>query len=148
MQYHYHQNNIIHQLILLIVMTQYQKNLWKDGGYIPNEVAKFSAWYSTVDRKRGTTRVWFIGNTITKANPYIHSWGLLQTINKMKQGDIITVNLKNADGEDIPFAIEYCKSSGGKSMTIGASGGMVDKGYWQADIQPQLPLSYNKYKVK
>lgn len=65
----------------------------------------------------------------------------------MKQGNIITLNIKNIDGEDIPFAIEYCRSSGGKSMAIGNLGGMVDKGYWQADIQPNLPESYSNYKV-
>ena len=44
------------------------------GSYLPNEVSKFTAFYSTVDRKRGTTKVWLIGNTITKANPYIYEW--------------------------------------------------------------------------
>lgn len=65
----------------------------------------------------------------------------------MKQGDILETKLKNADGEDLSFAIEYCRSSGGKSMSVGALGGMVDKGEWQADKQPKLPESYSNYKV-
>ena len=32
-------------------------------------------------------------------------------------------------------------------MAIGNLGGMVDKGYWQADKQPSLPFSYSDYKV-
>lgn len=96
------------------------------GSYIPSEVAKFTAFYSTVDRKRGTTRVWLIGNTITKANPYIYEWGLQKKINAMKQGDIITVELPSGDNT-VTMAIEYCKSSGGKSMAIGSSASMIEK---------------------
>lgn len=109
------------------------------------EVSKFTAFYSTVDRKRGTTRVWLIGNTITKANPYLYEWGLLTKINKMKQGDIIELNVANADGEPIPMAIEYCKASGGKSMAIGYTAQMIDKGNWQANPQPHLPKSIKEY---
>lgn len=117
------------------------------GSYLPHEVAKFTAFYSTVDRKRGTTRVWLIGNTITKANPYIYEWGILPKINKMKQGDIVEIFLPSSDNEKIKMAIEYCKSSGGKSMAIGYSANMIDKGNWQAHPQPHLPESYKNYKV-
>lgn len=117
------------------------------GSYLPNEVAKFTAFYSTVDRKRGTTRVWLIGNTVTKANPYIYEWGLQSKINAMKQGDIITLSLPNSEGEPITMAIEYCKSSGGKSMAIGSSSGMIDKGYWQSSPQPHLPKSKKCYNI-
>lgn len=117
------------------------------GSYLPNEVSKFTAFYSTVDRKRGTTRVWLIGNTITKANPYIYEWGLTKKINAMKQGDIITLELPNSEGEPVTMAVEYCKSSGGKSMAIGKSASMIDKGYWQANPQPHLPKSKNCYTI-
>ena len=116
------------------------------GNYIPNEVSKFMAFYSTVDRKRGTTRVWLIGNTITKANPYIYEWGLNNVIRKMKQGDIKKISVKNTEGQEISLAIEYCKSSGGKSMTIGKNASMIDKGSWQSDSQPHLPKSRKEYK--
>lgn len=65
----------------------------------------------------------------------------------MKQGEIKTLTIKNNDGDEIPFAIEYCKSSGGKSMAIGHSASMIDKGEWQSTPQPHLPYSYKDYKV-
>ena len=65
----------------------------------------------------------------------------------MKQGEIITLNLKNADGEPIPIAIEYCASSGGKSMAIGHTSSMIDKGNWQSNPQPHLPKSKKEYKT-
>lgn len=97
------------------------------GNYISNEVSKFTAFYSTVDRKRGTTRVWLIGNTITKANPYISEWGLHNVVRKMKQGDIKKIGVTNSEAQEISIAIEYCKSSGGKSMAIGSSASMIDR---------------------
>ena len=117
------------------------------GSYIPNVVAKFSAFYSTVDRKRGTTRVWLIGNTITRSNPYIYEWGLQPIVRKMKQGDIKKVELPNMDGEPITLAIEYCRSSGGKSMIIGNAGRMIDSGSWQSFPQPHLPKSKKEYNI-
>ena len=117
------------------------------GVYVAREPEKFSAFYSTVDRKRGTTRVWFIGNTITKANPYIFEWGLQPIVRKMKQGDIEVVNLKNENGTEIQVALEYCRSSGGKSMTLGATSSMIDSGAWQSTPQPHLPKSKKEYDV-
>lgn len=45
----------------------------------------------------------------------------------MKQGDIKKIAVKNSEGNEISLAVEYCKSSGGKSMTIGKNSSMIDK---------------------
>ena len=39
--------------------------------YLPNEPDKLMNFYSTIDRKRGTTRIWLVGNTISKVCPYL-----------------------------------------------------------------------------
>ena len=44
--------------------------------YLHDEPNKLLNFYSTVDRKRGTTKLWLVGNTITRVCPYIQEWGL------------------------------------------------------------------------
>lgn len=117
------------------------------GCYIAREPDKLMTFYSTVDRKRGTTRLWLVGNTITRANPYLYEWNLQEIVRKQKQGDISELIVHN-DENDVKIAIEYCRSSGGKSMAIGNASKMIDKGAWQTNPQPHLPESYNNYKCK
>lgn len=115
------------------------------GAYISHEPEKLEIFYSTVDRKRGTTKVWLVGNTISRVNPYLHQWGLQPIVRKQQQGDIDLVTIHNEEN-DVKLAIEYCKSSGGKTMAIGNAKSMVDSGAWQTNPQPKLPKSYKKYK--
>ena len=113
------------------------------GVYIANETRKLEILYSTIDRKRGTTRVWLVGNAISRVCPYIQDWGLDDIIKKQKQGDIDTKVIHNEEN-DVTIAIEYCKSSGGKQMSI--SDTMIDKGLWQTTSQPKLE-NYKDYKI-
>lgn len=116
------------------------------GSYLPNEPDKLMTFYSTVDRKRGTTKLWLVGNTVSKICPYIESWGLTNILKTQKQGEIKTLTIQNKEN-DIKIAVEYCKSSGGKTMSIGTVSSMIDFGGWQVDVQPHLPKSYKKYSV-
>lgn len=50
------------------------------GCYIAHEPDKLMIFYSTVDRKRGTTKLWLLGNTISRVCPYIYSWNLQRNI--------------------------------------------------------------------
>lgn len=123
------------------------------GIYIHNEPDKLMNFYSTVDRKRGTTKLWLVGNTISRVCPYLNDWGLMNLIKKQKQGDIdslwITTGDVDEDGIEIKvkIAIEYCKSTGDSSYVIGKHKKMLNKGEWQSDPQPHLPKSYNCYKM-
>lgn len=122
------------------------------GAYIGNEPDKLINFWSTVDRKRGTTRVWMVGNTISRVCPYINEWGLYHIISNQKQGTIETVELptgtEDEEGHEITIklAVEHCKSSGKSSMAIGKHKDMINKGSWQSDPQPHLPKSFNAYK--
>ena len=121
--------------------------------YLHDEANKLMTFYSTVDRKRGTTRLWMVGNTITRVCPYIQDWGLNRIMFTMKQGEIKTLWIPTTeiDEDGIPIkvklAIEHCKSAGGSNFVIGTHANSTNKGEWQSDPQPKLPKSYNEYKV-
>ena len=113
--------------------------------YIPREAAKLLNFYCTVDRKRGTTRLWMVGNAISRVCPYINEWDLQRLISTQKQGTIVTKDMEGEDGEVIKLAIEYCKSTGVSSNTFGKQAKMLNDGSWQTDDQPHLPKSINEY---
>ena len=121
------------------------------GQYLPQEPDKLMNFWSTVDRKRGTTKIWMVGNTISRVCPYINEWGLHKIISSQKQGTIARVELptgtEDDDGKEITvsLAIEHCKSSGKSSMAIGKHKDMINKGSWQSDPQPHLPKSLKEY---
>lgn len=121
------------------------------GAYIGNEPDKLMNFWSTVDRKRYTTRLWLVGNTISRVCPYINEWGLHKIISNQKQGTIEVVELPTGTEDDngkeltVKLAIEHCKSSGKSSMAIGKHKDMINKGSWQSDPQPHLPKSLKDY---
>lgn len=117
--------------------------------YLNDEPSKLMSLYATIDRKRGTTRVWLLGNTISRVCPYLKEWGLQNVIARMKQGEIyiheITVRVKD-NLEKIKIAVEYCRSTNKSSYTFGDHAGMMNSGEWQTDAQPLLPGSYKDYR--
>ena len=121
--------------------------------YLHDEPNKLLNFYSTVDRKRGTTKLWLVGNTITRVCPYIQDWGLNEVIFKQKQGEIkvLWIPTKEIDDDGIPIeiklAVEHCKSTGNSSFIFGTHANMLNKGEWQSDPQPKLPKSYKEYKM-
>lgn len=120
--------------------------------YLPHEPAKLMNLYSTIDRKRGVVRLWLVGNTISKVCPYLTEWGILDTVRHMKQGEIVTKWLPTGDVDEegreieVKLAIEYCASTGSSSFVIGEHKEMLNKGNWQAELQPKLSKSINEYK--
>ena len=124
----------------------------KNNAYLPQEPTKLMNLYSTIDRKRGTTKLWLLGNTITKVCPYYNDWGLLAILRKMKQGDLVTINLPTGDKDDdgnpilVKLAIEYCYTTGKSSFVIGDHAAMLNRGDWQTDPQPKLTKNYKDFK--
>ena len=118
--------------------------------YLPNESNKLMNFYATVDRKRLIVRLWLVGNTISRVCPYINDWGLHQIISSQKQGTIKVVEFDGQSewlNEKIKIAIEYCKSTGVTSGTIGTNANMINTGAWETKPQPHLPKSYKQYKM-
>lgn len=85
--------------------------------YLANESNKLMNFYATVDRKRLTTRLWLVGNSISRVCPYINDWGLHKIITEQKQGEIKTLEIQGEyideknEYDIIKIAIEYCKST-------------------------------------
>lgn len=135
-----------------IIFEEFMSRLGNGTTYLYQEPTKLMNLYSTVDRKRGTTKLWLVGNTITRVCPYLKDWGIQSEIMHQKQGEIITkwVSTNSYDDEGreikIKLAIEYCKDSGKSSYVIGDHSAMLNKGEWQSDPQPHLPKSYKCYK--
>ena len=114
--------------------------------YLNNESNKLMNFYATVDRKRLTTKLWLVGNSISRVCPYINDWGLHKIISQQKQGTIETVNITSEYEENpIIIAIEYCKSTGKSSGTIGSNAEMINTGAWETKPQPHLQKSYTDF---
>lgn len=132
----------------------FEEFMARDRGYLgKSEPDKLMNLYSTVDRKRGTTKLWLVGNTISRVCPYIEQWGLHEIVSNQKQGTIETTFVPTGSYDDegnpevIKIALEYCKSTGTSSHVIGKHKDMLNSGAWQSDPQPHLPMSYNEYDV-
>ena len=115
--------------------------------YLNNEPTKLMNLYATVDRKRGTTKLWLLGNSISRVCPYIYEWDLHEIISKQKQGTIEIKEIESSFGDSVKLAIEYCETTGVSSHTIGWSKEMMSEGSWQSSPQPHLPKSYKSYHV-
>lgn len=113
-----------------------------------SEPTKLMNLYATVDRKRGTTKLWLVGNSISRVCPYIYEWGLHEIISKQKQGTILTKEIESGDDDKVLLAIEYCKSTGVSSHTIGFNKDMMNDGSWQSSPQPHLPKSKKEYDIR
>ena len=136
--------NDVHDIILEEFMSR--------STYLSHEPDKLMNLYSTVDRKRGTTRLWLCGNTISRVCPYLEDWGLMDLMRGMNQGDIRTRWVETGEVDDdgnriaVLLALEWCKHSGRSSFIIGKHANMLNKGDWQSDPQPHLKYSLKEYK--
>ena len=120
--------------------------------YLHNEADKLMNFYSTVDRKRGTTKLWLVGNSISRVCPYLLDWDIANIIRTLKQGQIREKYLGTNTFDDnnneimIKLAIEYCQDTGKTSFAIGKHKDMLNKGSWQSEPQPHLPKSRKCYR--
>lgn len=114
--------------------------------YLTNEATKLMNFFSTVDRKRGTTTMWLVGNTISRVCPYLSDWHLMDIVKTQSQGTIVTKDIQIDEETTIKLAIEFCESTGRTSFIFGEHADMLNKGTWQVDTQPHLPKSTKQYK--
>lgn len=56
------------------------EEFFERGIYLAREPDRLSVFYSTIDRKRGTTKLYCVGNSITKVNPYMRDWRIRSNI--------------------------------------------------------------------
>lgn len=131
----------------------FEEFMARNTPYLSGEPDRLINFYSTVDRKRGTTKIWMLGNAISQVCPYLQDWGIQSIVLNQKQGTIENVELPTGtfreDGTEITLkcSIEYCSSTGASSFAIGKHKDMLNNGTWQSDPQPHLPKSIKEYKM-
>lgn len=106
--------------------------------YLPDEFVLFMNVISTVVRDRKIDRIYMLGNTVNKYNPYFENFG----INKdLEQGKIQLYQFA-----ETLLAVEYCESNEKSKVNSNRYFAfdnpklqMIKGGKWELDIYPHLP---------
>lgn len=107
--------------------------------YLTNECDKLMFLYSTIDREQGTTKIYFMGNAISKACPYWSFFGILDIIKKQKSNTI-----RSYDINDKKILIEKTPVFNTRETTIGQSAGAIARGDWYSEKQPHVKMKGHK----
>lgn len=106
--------------------------------YLTAECDKLMFLYSTIDRERGTTKLWFLGNAISKACPYWEFFGIMDLIKNQKPG------IEEFEIEGKKIVVEKTKAFNSKKTTVGASAGAIANGDWYSTPQPRIKMKGHK----
>lgn len=117
-----------------------------DGGYLRNEPNILMQLIATIFGVQYSGRVWLIGNTVSRYNPYFYQWSL-KSLKNMKPGDIDIYRYMDGDKE-VSIAVEFCSALNIDSgMFIGEAKANITTGVWETQAQPQVPDSFGKFSV-
>lgn len=111
--------------------------------FIPDEFILFMNVLSTIIRDRDDVKIFMLGNTINKYNPYFKEMGI--DITKLEKGKITTFNYGSSG---LSVAVEYCEHNkkGKRSDSYFAFNNpklsMIHSGEWELDIYPHCPIKY------
>lgn len=106
--------------------------------YLTEEADKLDFLYSTIDRERGTTKVWFLGNAISKACPYWEHFGILDLVKKQKVG----IESHIIEGKKI--LLEKTPVFNATKTTVGTAANAIAKGDWYYTPQPKIKMKDHK----
>lgn len=119
--------------------------------YLPNEVEMMMQLVSTIARSR-KVKVWLIGNTVNRMNPYTNYFGV--DFRKLEQGQIYQYDFKtnhyDEDGQQavVKVAVEYCSSEGASSgMVFGHVASAINEGAFECGEHPRLMYPKECYTV-
>lgn len=82
-----------------------------ERSYIRGEIELFLSAVSTIVRNRQNVKVWFIGNTLTKHNPYFDFFGINVDRLGITPGTIRTFRCAGFEGMGATVAFEYANMS-------------------------------------
>ena len=117
-----------------------------NSGYLRNEPNLLMQFVATVFGVQYSGRVWLIGNTVSRYNPYFFCWSL-KTLQKMKPGDIDVYRYQDGSNE-VSIAVEFCSGLNvDNGMFIGDARANITTGVWETQAQPQVPEAFGKFKV-
>ncbi len=74
------------------------------GRYLPDEINLFLNLVSTITRNRLDTKIYMLGNAISKHSPYADALGV--RLHRLNKGEITLREFKNKKGQKTRFAIE------------------------------------------
>lgn len=124
------------------ITTAVYEEFCTDGSYLSeNEPNMFMGLISTIFRDK-TARVYMVGNTVSRINPYISEWQLYN-INKQKLGTIDTYKQPYTDEAGntqlVKIAVYLTHSTAFNSgMFFGNAAKHIVGGMWESSEQPHL----------
>lgn len=116
--------------------------------YLNDEFMLFLNVLSTIIRDRNNVKIFMLGNTVNKYNPYFKEMGL-KHVTTQEQG---TIDLYQFGKSQLTIAVEYANTTakGKKSNKYfcfdSESVKMIVGGAWELAIYPHLTVSYDKKK--
>lgn len=114
--------------------------------YTLNEPTEVQQVISTICRL-SDVRVYMIGNTLSRINPYYSAWGL-QGTSKQKQGELGLYAFKADDNTQTNVGVFLCEALNVRSrMAFGSSAKQITKGYYHSDPQSKLTGDVEDYEV-
>lgn len=118
-----------------------------NSGYIRNEPNALMQFVATCFGAQHTGRVWLIGNTVSRYNPYFYTWQL-RNIQKMVPGDLDIYEFTTEDGNKIKLAVEFCSTMKmSNKMYFGDSAAQITTGVWETESQQGIPEDFGSFKV-
>lgn len=115
--------------------------------YLLNEPTELQQVVSTICRN-STIRVYMIGNTLSRINPYYSAWGL-QGTSKQKQGELGLYAFKDANTNvQTNVGVFLCEELNRKSrMAFGSAANQITRGYYHSDPQSKLISDVDEYDI-
>lgn len=120
--------------------------------YLDDETGRFLHLMSTIIRSREDVKVWLLGNTVSKVNPYFTNWGLYKAKEQEKHTiDIYQYNVKRKDGSDaiLRLGLEYYAGTTGKASDVMFMGfGNISAASQIINGDYEIPSYSRPYKIK
>ena len=120
------------------------------GTYLVDEFVLFMNTLSSIIRERTNVKIFMLGNTVNKYNPYFVEMGLNHAL-KMEQGTIDIY--RYGENGELKVAVEYCSSlhKQKKNNFYFAFDNprlhMITTGSWELDLYPHLPVKYTPKNI-
>lgn len=119
-----------------------------NSGYLRNEPNVLMQFVATCFGTQNVGRVWLIGNTVSRYNPYFYTWQL-RNIQKMQPGDLDLYEYTTEDGNKIRLAVEFCSTMQmSNKMYFGDSAAQITTGVWETESQQTVPEEFGKFSVE
>lgn len=113
--------------------------------YLVNEFVLFMNTVSTIVRRRTDVKIFMLGNTVNRYNPYFKEMGLNHA-NQMEQG---TIDIYKYGKSPLTVAVEYSASMENKKENNyyfafnNPKLEMITGGSWELDIYPHVPIKFS-----